>query len=134
MRGDEQTDMTKLIVAFRNFANPPKNDVASTAIQGNAHLLCSTVQVTSYYWCQQTYQNGHIRQTNINSGSTDEDGAGMDNLLKRARAEPSANVCSITGRIGVFSSPQRLSPAQPPAQTILSPERKWPAGHEADVT
>jgi hypothetical protein len=26
-RTDEQTDMTKPIVAFRNFANEPKNDI-----------------------------------------------------------------------------------------------------------
>ena len=32
-RRDRQTDMTELIVAFRNFANAPKNLTTATAIQ-----------------------------------------------------------------------------------------------------
>jgi len=35
MRIDRQTDMTKLIVAFRNFANAPKNAQVSLGLRLN---------------------------------------------------------------------------------------------------
>jgi hypothetical protein len=41
-RPDRQTHMTKLTVAFRNFANAPKNNTA----QQITFLLC----LTQWYW------------------------------------------------------------------------------------
>ena len=44
---DGQADMTKMIVAFRNFANAPKNDCLESRLEG-PHLLAHRLQVVQY--------------------------------------------------------------------------------------
>jgi len=48
MRTDGQTDMTKLIVSFRNLVNAPKNQTAN-AVQDNNHCLFSDPHKTHKY-------------------------------------------------------------------------------------
>ena len=49
---DRQTDMTKLIVAFRNFANVPKKDITTTFVQHKewftANSLFLNYEITNY--------------------------------------------------------------------------------------
>jgi hypothetical protein len=48
-RMDRQTDMMKLIVAFRNFVNAPKNRVAKPcAIETSLVLCCAVLMVHTY--------------------------------------------------------------------------------------
>jgi hypothetical protein len=48
-RADGRTDMTKLVVAFRNFANAPKNQSVN-AVQGNNRCLVWDPYRTHIYY------------------------------------------------------------------------------------
>jgi hypothetical protein len=43
MRTDGQTDMTKLIVAFRNFGNAPKKDITTAFVQPNEWFAANSL-------------------------------------------------------------------------------------------
>ena len=58
---DEQTDMTKLIIAFRNFANTLNNGV-----------IYSPHECTSYIYCMRIghHSSKHVRAFNISMQQT----------------------------------------------------------------
>ena len=47
-RTDGQTDMTKLIVDFRNFANAPKNDVCTYAVKNVVITSINSIRGSRY--------------------------------------------------------------------------------------
>jgi hypothetical protein len=54
MRTDGRTDITKLIVAFRDFANAPQNDHGSTLSTPHAHTPCP--RITAPWHCSTSGQ------------------------------------------------------------------------------
>jgi len=44
--GDGQTDMTKSIIAFRNFANTPKNRIATNSVMCALRQIRQTSQIS----------------------------------------------------------------------------------------
>jgi hypothetical protein len=46
-QADRQTDMTKLIIAFRNFANTPKNEDSQQPISGYTWFLVTHAEFAS---------------------------------------------------------------------------------------
>jgi hypothetical protein len=49
-RTDRQTDMTKLIVAFRNFAKAPKKRVDSKTLPKKFHKMCASQNIRVIIW------------------------------------------------------------------------------------
>jgi hypothetical protein len=46
MRTDRRTDMTKLIIAFRNFANTPKNLITTNSVMCALQQIRQTSQIS----------------------------------------------------------------------------------------
>jgi hypothetical protein len=61
MRPDGQTDMTKLIVAFRNFANAPKNRVFRPH---SVYLLQTNLKIYNHYSPHKFNRLGRIFKRN----------------------------------------------------------------------